>query len=122
MDGDEKLVHASGIEFPLGPGIETTIGRKDPSTGTYPDVDLSPVDPHHSVNRRHAKIYRRGPHLTIFFLGEEIGTFNATFLNGARLDTGVPSEIHSGDKMRFGDVELTFQSTSTNPYASPAAR
>jgi hypothetical protein len=32
-----------------------------------------------------------------------------TSLNGTKLDTGVPAEIHAGDALRFGDVELRFQ-------------
>ena len=45
-EGPEKLVHVpSGMEFPLSAGPETTVGRKDPVTGIYPDVDLSPLDP-----------------------------------------------------------------------------
>jgi CRP-like cAMP-binding protein len=105
-EGPEKLVHSSGMEFPLSTGLETTIGRKDPVTGIYPDIDLSPFDAQRSVSRRHAKIYRRG---TKFFLGEEIGTMNSTFLNGSRLETGVPAEIHPGDELRFGVVVFRFQ-------------
>jgi CRP-like cAMP-binding protein len=105
--GPERLIHApSGMEFSLSRGSETTIGRKDPVTGIYPDVDLTPVDSQRSVSRRHAKIYRRGPK---FFLAEEIGTMNATFLNGARLETGVPAEFKPGDEMRCGVVALRFE-------------
>lgn len=101
-----RLVHEpTGMEFLLSQMPETTIGHKDAVTGIYPDVDLTPLDTQHSVSRRHAKIYRRG---TMFFLGEEIGTMNATFVNGTRLDTGVPAQIHEGDKLRFGMVELRF--------------
>jgi len=101
------LVHAqSGLRFPLNPGPETTVGRKDPVTGIHPDVDLTPVDSQRSVARRHAKIYRRG---SKFFLGEEIGARNDTYLNGTRLETGVPAEMRAGDKLRFGVVELQFQ-------------
>jgi CRP-like cAMP-binding protein len=103
----EKLVHTpSGMEFSLSRGSETTMGRKDPVTGIYPDVDLTPVDSQRSVSRRHAKIYRRG---TKFFLSEEIGTMNATFLNGARLETGVPGELKPGDEVRLGVVALRFE-------------
>jgi pSer/pThr/pTyr-binding forkhead associated (FHA) protein len=34
---------------------------------------------------------------------------NATFVNGTPLETGVPLQIHSGDKLRFGVVELQFE-------------
>jgi CRP-like cAMP-binding protein len=106
VEGPERLVHlASGMEFPLTDGPETTVGRRDPVTGIFPDVDLTPVDSQRSVSRRHAKIYRRG---NKFFLGEEIGTMNSTFLNGARLETGVPGEIRPGAELRFGVVVLRF--------------
>ena len=105
--GPERLVHVpSGMEFPLTGGPETTIGRRDPVTGIYPDIDLTPADSQRSVSRRHAKIYRRG---NKFFLAEEIGTVNSTFLNGARLETGVPGELHPGDEVRCGMVTLRFE-------------
>jgi len=106
-EGPERLVHVpSGMEFHLSNGSETTIGRKDPVTGIYPDIDLTPVDTQRSVSRRHAKIFRRG---SKFFFGEEIGTMNATFLNGGRLETGVPAEIRPGDELRFGVVVLRLE-------------
>lgn len=107
-EGPERLLHlASGMEFPLSLGPETTVGRRDPVTGIFPDVDLTPVDNQRSVSRRHAKLFRRG---NKFFLGEEIGTMNATFLNGNRLDTGIPAEVKQGDELRFGVVVLRFDS------------
>ncbi len=106
-EGPERLVHlASGMEFPLAVGPETTVGRRDPVTGIFPDVDLTPVDSQRSVSRRHAKIYRRGAK---FFLAEEIGTMNSTFLNGNRLETGVPGEITPGSELRFGVVVLRLE-------------
>lgn len=106
-EGPEKMIHgSSGMEFPLSTGPETTVGRKDAVTGIYPDIDLSPLDQQRSISRRHAKIYRRG---SKFFVGEEIGTMNSTFINGAKLETGVPVEIRNGDEVRFGVVALRFQ-------------
>ena len=106
-EGPEKLIHVpSGMEFFLSNGPETTIGRKDPVTGIFPDIDLTPVDTQRSVSRRHARIYRRG---SKFFFGEEIGTMNSTFINGARLETGVPGEVRPGDELRCGVVNLRFE-------------
>ncbi len=106
-EGPERLVHPpSGMEFHLSNGSETTIGRKDPVTGIYPDIDLTPVDNQRSVSRRHAKVHRRG---SKFFFGEEIGTMNSTFLNGRRMDTGIPGEIRPGDELRCGVVILRFE-------------
>lgn len=108
-DAPERLVHPpSGMEFQLSNGSETTIGRKDPVTGIYPDIDLTPVDNQRSVSRRHSKIYRRG---SKFFFGEEIGTMNSTFLNGKRLETGIPAEIRTGDELRCGVVVLRFEAS-----------
>jgi len=104
----EVLKHEStGKVFPLATSSETTIGRRDPVTGIYPDVDLTPVDNQRSISRRHAKIYRRGGR---FFVNEEIGTMNGTFVNEQRLETGKPTEIESGDELRCGVVKLVFVS------------
>ena len=102
----EKLVHASGMEMHLATTSETLIGRRDPVTGIFPDVDLTPLDTQRSTSRRHAKIYRRGGK---FFVCEEIGTMNATFVNGERVETGVPAEIRPGDEVQFGLVKMTFR-------------
>lgn len=103
----ERLVHPdSGTEFRLSQSSETTIGRHDPVTGIDPDVDLSEVDEKRSTSRRHAKIYRRGDK---FFLVEEIGTMNGTYVDGEALETGVPRQIEPGNELQFGLVELEFR-------------
>lgn len=105
--GPQCLVHdKSGMEFALAKGAETMIGRRDPVTGIDPDIDLTPADTQRSISRRHAKIYRRGAK---FFIAEEIGTMNGTFVNGTRLETGVPTEIKYGDEVRCGLVNLKFR-------------
>ena len=104
--GPQRLTHdKSGMEFFLSKGSETTLGRKDPVTSIHPDIDLAPVDAQRSISRRHAKIYRRGAK---FFVSEEIGTMNGTYLNGRRIETGVPAELHPGDTVRLGLVDLRF--------------
>lgn len=105
--GPQRFVHGrTGVEFFLSKGSETTVGRRDPVTGIHPDIDLTPVDDKRSISRRHAKIYRRGPK---FFVTEEIGTMNGTFVNGVRIETGVPTEIKHGDEVSFGLVGTVFQ-------------
>jgi hypothetical protein len=102
----QRLVHVSGMEMHLSTSSETLVGRRDPVTGIHPDVDLTPVDTQRSTSRRHAKIYRRGGK---FFVCEEIGTMNGTFVNGERVETGVPVEVRPGDEVQFGLVKLTFR-------------
>jgi len=96
----------SGTEFPLAAGPETTIGRPDRSTGFTPDVDLSDVDLKRTLSRRHAKIVRRDRE---YYLREEIGTRNGTFLNGARIPTGTDAKLTDGDQVRFGVVDMVLR-------------
>jgi hypothetical protein len=105
----ERLVlEGGGIEFFLAAGAETTIGRRDPVTGINPDIDLTPADAQRSISRRHAKILRREDR---FFLREEVGTMNGTFVNGQRVETGVPIEFKEGDEVRFGLIKTHFRRT-----------
>jgi len=104
--GPERMIHdPSGMEFYLAEGDETTVGRRDPVTGIHPGIDLTPVDSQRSISRRHSKIFRRGDR---YFVREEIGTMNGTFVNGVRVETGVPSEFKNGDEVRFGLVKTFF--------------
>ena len=104
--GHEKLIHdASGMELFLAAGEETSVGRRDPVTGIHPDIDLTPIDTQRSISRRHATIFRREGK---FYVREEIGTMNGTFINEERVQTGVPVEFTDGDQVRFGLVKTVF--------------
>src|SRR5688572_4518515 len=85
------------------PGRETTIGRADPVTGILPDVDLTPVDTNRSVSRRHAKIIRSGNE---YYMLEEVGTVNGTYVNDQRIPTGVPVTLHDGDLVKIGLIAM----------------
>ena len=99
-----RLVHPdSSLVFGLPLEGSITIGRRDPVTGIQPDVDLTGIDPERSSSRRHAKIMRQDSQ---FFLVEDIGATNGTFLNASRIKTGIPVEITPGDTVRFGLVEM----------------
>jgi len=104
--GVEKLLHEpTGLELFLSEGEETSIGRQDPVTGIHPDIDLSPIDSQRSISRRHATIFRRDEK---YYVREEIGTMNGTFINGERVKTGVLVEFKEGDELRFGLVQTVF--------------
>jgi hypothetical protein len=101
-----SLVAADGgAVFSLSDGTETTIGRSDPVTGISPHVDLTSIDTDRSSSRRHAKILRRDGK---FYVVEEIGTMNGTFVNDRRVETGVPVQIRPGNAVRFGVLEFEF--------------
>jgi len=93
-------------EFFLNREGDTLVGRSDPVTGITPDVDLTPLDPQRSTSRRHAKLYQMSER---YYVMEEIGVMNGTYVNGTRLTTGVPQPVASGDVLKFGLVSLTFQ-------------
>lgn len=101
----QYLLAQNGERFFLSADRETMVGRKDPVTGIDPEIDLSTVDPQRSTSRRHATIHRRAGK---FFLTEEIGTTNGTFVASTRLQTRAPVEIEDGDQIRLGLVELSF--------------
>ncbi len=100
------LLHTpSGTRFPLAADGMTTIGRRDAATGLVPVVDLASLDPGRTTSRRHARLFRREGQ---WFLVEEVGVTNGTFCNKRRLAAGEEHPIASGDRLRFGMVELEF--------------
>jgi hypothetical protein len=103
-----RLVSPDGAnEYFLNREGDTLVGRADPVTGITPDIDLTPLDSQRSTSRRHAKIYQLGG---VFYVMEEIGVMNGTFVNDNRLATGAPVAIQNGDTLKFGLVPLTFYS------------
>lgn len=88
----------------------TLIGRNDPVTGHSPDIDLTELDTLRSVSRRHAKlIYKDG----MFYLMEEPGTLNGTFVNNKRIQPGVHVPLRSGMIIGFGMIRLKFIEAKT---------
>lgn len=82
------------------------IGRYDPVTGIKPEVDLTYEDDTRSVSRRHAVIFRRENR---FFIQEEIGVLNGTFVNGAKTsssDEQLP--VHDQDMVNIGMLAFKF--------------
>jgi CRP-like cAMP-binding protein len=84
------------------------IGRFDPSTGVHPDIDLTEEDHNLSVSRRHARILCEHGR---YFLLEEPGVANGTFVRGERIQPGEPRELKHGDRVGFGMVVLFFEKT-----------
>lgn len=100
------LLHVgSDARFLLSIHQENGVGRKDPVTGLVPAVDLSAVDPQKTTSRRHATLFFRDGQ---WYLREEVGVRNGTFLNGQRLVAGEERTVSHGDRLRFGLVELEF--------------
>jgi hypothetical protein len=91
-----------GQEFPLEDG-NNLVGRWDPETGSFPEVDLDADDPEAKISRKHALIRIDAGKITI----EDIGSLNGTYVNRQpRLSPGSPAEIKSGDEVIIGKTFL----------------
>jgi serine/threonine-protein kinase len=83
----------------------TLVGRTDPQSNIFPDVDLSRFDPETKISRRHARIFREGD----MFLVEDLNSVNGTVLNEAiRLGPRQPRQLSNGDRLRLGETTLHF--------------
>ncbi len=88
---------------------ENLIGRRDPTSNIFPEVDLSKFDPQTKISRRHARVWRDGTS----FLIEDLGSSNGTILLSTVSDTLrlTPHQAHplaNGDRIRVGDTTLHF--------------
>jgi eukaryotic-like serine/threonine-protein kinase len=81
------------------------LGRTDPHSNIFPEIDLSRFDPETKVSRRHARIWIEGE----TFLVEDLGSVNGTVINDSvRLAPRQPRVLDSGDKLRVGETTLHF--------------
>ena len=81
------------------------VGRTDPLSNIFPEVDLSRFDPQTKVSRRHARIWREGD----AFLVEDLGSVNGTVINDIiRLEPRQPRALDSGDRIKMGETTLHF--------------
>jgi hypothetical protein len=99
-----------GQEFELESG-NNLVGRWDPETGSFPEVDLDADDPEAKISRKHALIRLEGGKITI----EDIGSLNGTYVNRQpRLQPGNPLDLKDGDEIIIGK---TFLKLSINPIS-----
>lgn len=101
------LILANGSERELRPPV--TIGRSEDN-----DFRLDSK----SVSRHHARITETGGR----FFVEDRGSFNGTYLNGTRIQTGIPLPLRHGDRLALGSENLVFSSPSqlTDPERTTA--
>lgn len=83
---------------------ESLLGRTDPDTGIFPDVDLSRFDAGRFVSRRHATIKRDQ---TRFFLSAG-KTLNPTRVNGFAVAEGATVPLDNEDRLEFADLICNF--------------
>jgi pSer/pThr/pTyr-binding forkhead associated (FHA) protein len=100
------VVAESGIELPLPDGAEIVVGREDPYTNVYPDIDLTPHRGEEGgVSRRHLRLRRVGQGFTI----EDLNSTNFTIVDQVRLEPGKAVALVNGAEVRAGRVKLLFK-------------
>ncbi|MBI4161887.1 MAG: cyclic nucleotide-binding domain-containing protein [Acidobacteria bacterium] len=101
----ELVLEGGKRTFPLRTD-SALIGRYDPVTGDRPEIDLTSVDVGRSVSRRHARLLLRN---RAFFLTEEVGALNGTFVGDRKVSSGMEVPLEGGDRIRVGRVVLLFR-------------
>jgi FHA domain/Double zinc ribbon len=92
------------IQIPNKP--ELIVGRSDPQSNSYPDVDLGPYGGLDlGVSRRHFRITRNGDH---FYL-EDLQAMNGSVVNGQRIPPYTLHPLRNGDRITLGKMELLFE-------------
>jgi len=91
------------IQIPDRP--ELIVGRSDPQSNSYPDVDLGPYGGLDlGVSRRHFRLTRNGEH---FYL-EDLNAMNGSIINGQRIPPYTLHPLRSGDRITLGKMEIAF--------------
>lgn len=105
--GPRLLVQPNDTVVVLAPNQDVyVIGREDPASGSYPDIDLVPFGGEEGgVSRRHAQITHRDGQ---FFI-EDLNSVNYTFVNKRKIAVGVAHPLRDGDEIRLGRVLMRFQ-------------
>ena len=100
------LTSTDGNKLDIPAKDEVVIGREDPVSEVFPDLDLTDLGGMDSgVSRKHAIIHRTGAEYTI----EDLESTNGTYVNKKRIQPHVPQTIKAGDELRFGKLALAVQ-------------
>ncbi len=100
------LASSNGSKLEIPAKEEVVIGREDPISEVFPDLDLTDFGgADGGVSRKHAVIHRSGAGCTI----EDMGSTNGTYINKKRIQPHAPQVIKPGDEVRFGKVAFSLQ-------------
>jgi pSer/pThr/pTyr-binding forkhead associated (FHA) protein len=82
------------------------VGRSDPQSNSFPDVDLGPYGGlDMGVSRRHFRLTRTGDQFYI----EDLGAMNGTVVNGQKLPPYTLQPIRPSDRITLGKMEMRFE-------------
>jgi hypothetical protein len=104
--GARLILISTGAEMALPEQEEITVGREDPSSGIFPDVDLTAHGGEDGgVSRRHARLLHVGGDYFV----EDLQSTNFTKLDGQRLPAHVRERLEDGARLDFGRVAMIFR-------------
>ena len=104
--GPRLVVSDSGAEIPLPAGDEILIGREDPVSGIFPEIDLTPHGGEDAgVSRRHARLIVEGGDYFV----EDLDSTNFTFVNKQKLAPRTRQQVGDGDEIRCGRLALVLR-------------
>jgi pSer/pThr/pTyr-binding forkhead associated (FHA) protein len=100
------LESSDGSRLAIPTKEDVIIGREDPVSDIFPDVDLTDLGGmEKGVSRKHAVIHRLGADFTV----EDMGSTNGTYVNKKKILAHTPQTIKPGDELRFGKLSLSVQ-------------
>jgi hypothetical protein len=99
------VVENGGHEIALVDGAEFIVGRSDPVSGIYPQIDLTPYGAESGgVSRKHARITTRDGAWYVV----DLNSTNKTRIDGTILDPQSERQLADGVRLQFGRVVLVF--------------
>jgi pSer/pThr/pTyr-binding forkhead associated (FHA) protein len=102
------VIQSLNISIPIPSGKQTVvIGREDPVSGIFPDIDLDPHGGHEAgVGRRHAQLLLQSGQILL----EDLDSVNGTVVNKVKLLPHKTQPLQHGDEVRFGKMVLIYMS------------
>jgi hypothetical protein len=109
----QLVVHDTNAILPLPPGkTQVIIGREDPVSGIFPDIDLTNYGGDEGgVSRCHARIIVQRDE---FFI-EDLNSTNCTYVNQQQLAPEQPHPLNPGDEIQLGRLRFNFESPPSPP-------
>jgi pSer/pThr/pTyr-binding forkhead associated (FHA) protein len=100
------LASSDGSKLDIPDKDEIVVGREDPISEVFPDIDLTGLGGmENGVSRKHAVIHRAGADFTV----EDMGSTNGTYVNKKKIEPHQPQTIKPGDELKFGKLSLTLK-------------
>lgn len=99
------VIAATGAVLPLPGGLQAVVGRADPVSQFFPEIDMTPhgaLD--QGVGRRHVRLFVSGGQVMV----EDLDSTNGTLLNGQRIVARQPQPLRDGDQLTLGRMAVRY--------------